>query len=239
MTARHVRRRHEWLRRRALRGLRRPLPLRLLAGNADSATPGRSKSEIKAMILAMASACDVFGVVEAFDVRVAQILGPDWQVVQYGTLGHEDAGCALAVRRSRGQIVEHRLRAGIMPWLGRRRAVNMRARKWLRAKIVFDPRTPHAWSLPVSVGHPPPLRNRFLWLPFMARAPRGALVMDANHTPRAVRSRFPGRRVRMVELMAIILPRWVAASPARRVPVGGDHPAAVSTLWPTACLPTS
>lgn len=224
--------RHRWLRRRALRGLHRPLPLRVVVANGQSAS-GVTPLHTNGIIERAAEHADLLLLCEVFNVRVATTLeSSGWRVTQVGRRGSSQASLAIAVREDRGQWADPaNTTRPIGPTLSGRRAPNLRARNWLTRRITFDPGTTHRWTRKTSTGHAPPKRGAFLWAAYWATRPTGVLGLDANE-PRTSLLRRVTRRVLQAGLLALIVPRWIHTSTPKPLDVGGDHLAVAVTLWP-------
>ena len=224
-------RRSRWLAKRRKAGKKRPLPLRVVVVNGMSSS-GVKAERTRAIIRAASEHADVLLMCEVFNLRVRAALSREWDVIQYGSVGHHEAGSAVAVRKARGTIATHSLKLGVTALLFGRLADRMRNRYWVHTSIVLDPRSPHSWSAQFSAGHAPPARNAAWWKPYVSKTPKGIAGADWNRRRAAVVARFPRRMVRMIGLLGTVSPRWIPTSKARPLDVGGDHLAAVITYWP-------
>lgn len=218
-------RRARWTERRRRIGLLRPLPVDVGVVNAKGVTaPPRVVDEI---LRQAALEADVLFCSEVANVRVAVALGSAWQVAQFGELGSDDSGAALAVRRTAGRLEGERL----VP--GSKAALGIRDRPLVAARIVLG-QAPRLWMFDAGAGHAPPKRAWAIWPEFMAAARRLRLDVagaDWNKLARAVAPALR-RRVRGVHVLGLAVRWWIPSSKPRAVDVGSDHPMVVVTLWP-------
>lgn len=200
-------------------------PVRVVEVNCDSATPGEDAQHVKSVLREASTHADVLLACECFDIDAASVL-PTFHVAQFGKRGSAEAGSIVAIRKSRGFIKSESLRRGAPAWLAR----NVRARYWVITKLRIDQMKARKFS----AGHAHPKRAWARWAAYMAKAPGGVLGFDGNKARKAIRARFPSKKIRQVGLLAIVIPRHIPASPVRAIDVDGDHKAAATTLWPNA-----
>ncbi|WP_377322794.1 hypothetical protein ACFJIY_25115 [Pimelobacter simplex] len=225
--------RRRWLRRRRLRGLSRPRPLRRGQVNGQGATASPEKT--KGIVLAAVEHADVVTMCEVANIDVADVLGPGWDVAQ-DTSAWAKAGCAVAIRRSRGYVKRWHLRLGVTAWLRGRRAKQMNDRYVVVAVLKIDPGTRWRWRHKVAAGHAPPKRNWSPWWTVWMRLVRTLAVFDIgadwNRRRPAIADAMPARRIYMHGIDGFALRPWLAADGLTHRDVGGDHPATYLTLWP-------
>lgn len=156
---------------------------------------------------------------------------PKWETVQRGHLGSPQSALALAMRRTRGRVADHHLRAGVPPTS---EGGGIRQRPILVGTLLIDPDTPHVWTAPFADGHGHPSRAPRSRGEFMRKFLRVAARIaggDFNLRQRFL-ARLTGRRVQAVGVLALMTRRWIRVSRARGVDIGSDHPAVHVCLWP-------
>lgn len=199
-------------------------PVNLVEVNCDSAS-GVPSGHSQGVLKAASKNADIVLACECFNIRGNEILS-DFHVAQFGKRGSKEAGSIVALRKTRGYIVEQTLVFGVAGIKVKR----VRDRYWLRTKLRIDNMKPSRFSS----GHAHPKRAWVTWGPYMARAPWGVLGFDANKRRPALVARFPGRNVRQIGVLTVIVPRYIPVTKARSLDVGGDHKAVAVTLWPNA-----
>lgn len=199
-------------------------PVELAVVNCDSASPVPAK-HVRSVLLRAARGSDVILGCECFAIKARQVL-PEFHVVQFGLVDSPQAGSIVAVRRDRGFVHDKKIILGAAGLI----KADVRARYWVWTQLCIDRMAPR----PFSAGHAQPKRAWELWNGYMARAPRGVLGLDTNKLKRAVKVRFPMRKVRQIGLMAAVIPHNIPCGPAREEEVGGDHMLLRVTLWPDA-----
>lgn len=197
-------------------------PVELAVANCDSAS-GRSESHVSRVLRESAEGATVVLACECFTTVATSVL-TDFHVDQYGPTGSDRAGSVVAVRKTRGRIVDSTLIHATKPWYARQ----VRSRYWVRSMIQIDSMKPRAFS----AGHGHPKRAWALWDRYMSHAPRGVLGLDCNKLKRAMIIRFPLRVVRQIGLMAAVIPRNIPSTVARPMDVDADHKTLRTTLWP-------
>lgn len=223
-------RRTRWLARREAR----PLPLRVGEANCQGVT--KSAAVTRHNIREAAKHADLIFFSEVANVRVALALGPAWDVWQAGdTEAHSDrAGCAIALRRSRGFLSGEQLHFGSSAGASTPRREGIRDRWIPSAYAVIDDATPHEWSEKVAAYHAPPMRWWSKWPGYMvnlARLGAGLAGGDGNKLLRPV-SVALRRRVGGNHVTGIATRWWLPVGPVETFDVGSDHRMTVRTVWP-------
>jgi hypothetical protein len=172
---------------------------------------------------------DLLFVSEARDFAVHELVDPTvWQVVQFGPLGAPESGCAVIARRERVRIDDCRLELGAEPGGGI-------AARWFPV-VEISVRYDNTW-VPVGEAaaiHTPPARapeGQRTYMSSITAADVGLLAGDFNLHRRDLRRWFPTRRIRAVEVLAVVCARHLGAGRARRRNVGSDHPAVIVPRW--------
>lgn len=234
-TSAQRRARDRYLALRKKKGLLRPLALRRGQVNGMAAS-GVTAQRTASIILDAAPHADVLTLCEVFNVDVAKVLGPDWEVAQDRS-SKAKAGVAVAVRKDRGKITEKRIKLGVPAVLRGRRAKDMRSRYIMIATILYDGENARRrWQDTVAAGHAPPKRNWSpWWAVFMANlrlVPAHDIGADFNRGKAAVQRIFWGRVVKMIGIDGFILRMFIPSTVVTVREVGGDHTAKFVTLWP-------
>lgn len=223
--------RGRFLRKRRKLGKVRPLPFDVGEANCQGVT--KSPAVVRHNIREAAKRADLIFFSEVANVRASLALGPGWDVHQGGDAeGESDkAGCAIAVRKTRGKLVALGLVFGCSAGLGIRD-------RWIpEATVVVDGREGrwrHAWSEKVCAYHAPPMRAWAKWAGYMARLARcrpGIAGGDGNKPARAVQAALR-RRVRGYHVTGVAHRWWIPSTRVRTYDIGSDHPMTVTTLWP-------
>jgi hypothetical protein len=226
-------RRERWLRKRESLGMKRPLPLVTMTVNCMSIS---TRHKHAAQILRNAAAwhtedgkpVDVIMASECDDFDGHHVLGIDWIVLHDVDNGDKD-GCLLAVRATRGRLLNPHYRFGARALFG------AMADRWIAvSKIEVDHGTPHRWVPKADACHAPPKRGWLRWPAYMTRVGKTKFDLaggDWNKLGRAVLPAL-GRQVRMVHILGLATRRWIPTGPAVSVEVGGDHKAVAVVLWP-------
>lgn len=233
-------RRRTWRTSRRSRGLKRPRPLYVVAGNCMSVSTG---AEHAAAIFRAYLDCgaDVLLLTECADFDAATVAADHapgvWGAHQPGAVGSPASGALVAWRRIRAAPVNLDLR------LGSHRTPEggdggIRDRFIVGALLVIDAGTEHEWRRWFRAGHAPPQRAPKARAVFMYRFARAGGIRggDLNLLPRAVARFVTGARVRGVRVLCLVTPWWVPAGRVRRIPkatlAGADHDGVGLTLWP-------
>jgi hypothetical protein len=222
-------RRTAYLAERKARGAERPLPVKVGEANCQGVTEGVDR--VRANIRRASVHADLIFFSEVANVRVSLALGDGWHVHQGGdTEGNSDkAGCAIALRKTRGKLVERDLVFGVKGGLG------IRDRYIPHALAVFDqPDRQHAWAAKVAAYHAPPMRAWAKWPTYM----RNLLKLrpdvaggDGNKLQAAVSGALR-RKVRGHHVTQVAVRYWIPSTKVRAFDIGSDHHMSVTTLWP-------
>lgn len=236
-------RRALWLRKRAKNGKDRPSPVKVIAGNCMSVSTGRDHAEaILEAYLKQATSREalVVGLTECADFQAAQVVarfnkdhGTRWKAYQFGKLGSPESGSALIINADQvGVVTEPR------PVEGTPAGEGVRARTMVSGRLAFDAGTPRRWSAKVTAGHAPPSwapRSRSAFIRRIATV-GGIRLGDMNYARRALARLLPGITVRVVGVIAAMVPTWIPSSKATAIPenklADADHAGVIVTLWP-------
>jgi hypothetical protein len=222
-----VRSRTSFLAERKGRGMSRPLPLKVGVVNARGVTAG--PTVVRSILRRASQHADVLLCSEVANVRVALALGDDWQVAQFGAVDSPEAGCAIAVRKTRGKVYEQTKTLASTEGLG------IRDRFIVSGRLIVDAGGVHAWSTTVAAIHAPPMRAWAKWPGYMANLAKLNVAFaggDFNKLARAVQPVLR-RKVRAVHIVGLAHKVYIPVSQPRSLDVGSDHPMVVCTLWPT------
>lgn len=225
------RRRQAFLRGRARAGLGKPAAVAVVAANADSVSAGTARAT--RIVREAGDEATILGVVEAADVRVANVL-KEFDVFQ-GCASYARRATAIAVRRDRGRIDHAWVRRTVRPVINGRR-VRMRSRYSVGAWITLDPLSKERWRIKVKVGHNAPPRYAALqprWLSRFGAGGADVMLGDGN-VRRSRLQRALRRKVRQVpgDVMFVACRWWIPAERVRRIKVeGADHDMAGTILW--------
>jgi hypothetical protein len=214
------------LARRRRDGKDPPLSVDLGVVNARGVTAGQPM--VMKILQRAAEHADVLFCSEVANVKVQLALGPQWEAHQFGDLDSEQAGCALAIRRTRGTII------GARPTKATDSGFGIRDRYVVSGRMVIDRRTRRAWSEEIGAIHAPPMRAWELTPEYM-RSVRGLRLGivggDWNRLSKFVATSL-GRKVRFIHILAFVTRHWIPTTEPRRFDVGSDHPMVVITAWP-------
>lgn len=224
------------MKEREERGLARPKPARLRAGNCMSVSTGAAHSKLiflayldPRVAVVMLTECADFDGQAVAD----KAFGPGvWEVVQYGDIGSPESGSLVAVRTERGEVLKHEIVVGSEAGEG------IRERSIVTATVRIDGQTPWMWIEDFSAGHAPPRRaprGRHIFMRKLATV-GGVRSGDMNLRARAVARYLQGTRVRGVGVLALCIPRWIPVGPKIRIPkvelVNADHDGVETFAWP-------
>ena len=226
-------RRRDWLTARKRRGQEYPLPADVMVVNAMAVSaPAKRTEHIIRRALLERDVVMWFGS-EGYKANVRALANANYDVLQYG-YGQSEAmaGTFIIADKDRVFIHEDTIKLGVGSE-ATKEGGGIRTRYTIRFRATIDPGTPHAWTHDFEAGHTPPPRAPSAWEQFMARFRdrHGSKFGDMNAEPGRI-EKWLRRKVRAVGVLAAAFPYWLPVSEPRAVNVGGDHLAAVVTLFP-------
>ena len=224
-------RRTRWLDVRKATGRKRPLPVKVGEANCQGVT--ESAAVVRSNIRRASQHADLIFFSEVGNVRVALALGDGWHVHQ--GVADVKAGCAIALRKTRGRLANEELHFGNPAKHGR----NGVGERWIpTARVVFDLPdhgvSPNAWSAQAAAYHAPPMRAWDLWPGYMRRLRALKVDLaggDGNKLAGAVSAAL-SRKVRGSHVTGVAVRYWIPSSPVSTYDIGSDHRMSVTTLWP-------
>lgn len=228
--------RDRWLEDRKLVGKTRPLPLDVGEANCGSAGPLRTAQEVANSVRLAAKHADLIFYTEVFKVRVVDVLDDrEWHVVQYGntTNDQEKAGCAIALRKTRGRLDDPELAFGSEAFGDVRDRYIPHALGLIDGPDATGGWT-HTWAQRVGAFHGPPLRAIVRSAAFFRRLRAlnlGVAGGDGNRLAVWVGAAL-SRRLRWNHITGIAHRWWIPSSPPKTFGIQSDHRMTVTTLWP-------